>query len=91
MLENKKIMVPCISEEVHASRLIASWLNAGGDMYEATLNDEGEPEYMFLVWLRRLGVKDEDVYYIWDIADCGKIELEHIATKFRKTHEVLDE
>lgn len=91
MLENKKIMVPYVGEEVYATRLIASWLNVGGNTYEATLNDEGEPEYMFLVWLRGLGISEEDVYYIWDIADCGKMELEHAAKKFRETHGVLDE
>lgn len=91
MLENKKIMVPYIGEEVCVSRLIASWLNAGGDMYEATFDDEGVLQYSFLVWLKALGISEDDMYYIWDVADCGKLELELLAKKFRETHEVLDE
>lgn len=90
MLENKKVMVPCIGEEVHFSRLIASWLNADKSIYEGTLDEEGYPEYMFLVWLRALGISEEDVRYIWNFATCGKLELEMAAKKFRETHEVLE-
>lgn len=91
MLENKVINVPYIGEKVCTSRLIASWLNAGGNTYELTLDDEGELQYAFLVWLKALGISEEDIYYIWDVADCGKLELETAAKKFRETHEVLDE
>ena len=91
MFENKKINVPCIGEEVHASRLIASWLNTGGSMCETTLDDEGMHEFMFLAWLRSLGISEEDVSYMYNFADTGKLELELLAKKFRETHEVLDE
>ena len=91
MFENKKVMVPRIGEEVHTSRLIASWLNAGGNLYEATLDDEGEPEYMFCVWLKALGISEDEVDYIWSVVTCGKLELEISTKRFRKTHEVLVE
>lgn len=91
MLENKVIKVPRIGDKVCTSRLLASWLNAGGNMYEATLDDEGKAEYAFLVWLRALGISEEDVHDIWNVVTCGKFELEMVAQKFRKTHEVLDE
>lgn len=88
---NKVVNVPYVNDKVCTSRLIASWLNAGGNMYEATLDDEGRLEYEFLVWLRALGISEEDVHYIWNVATLGKLELEMSAKKFRETHEVLDE
>lgn len=91
MFENKKVFVPYLGEEIHVSRLIASWLNAGGDTYECTLDDEGAPEYAFRVWLQALGIEEEDIRYIYDFATNGKLELEILAKKFRRTHEVLDE
>lgn len=91
MLENEKVMVPYIGEEIHVSRLIASWLNVGGDTFAATFNNEGVAQYAFLVWLEELGIGEEDIRHIWELVTCGKFELEHSAKKFRETHEVLDE
>lgn len=90
MVENKVINVPYLNDKVCTFRILASWLNVGGDTFEATLNDEGEAEYAFLVWLKALGISEEDARDIWNTITCGKLELEMAAKKFRKNHEVLD-
>lgn len=72
MFENKLIKVGKINAEVHVSRIIASWRNKGGD----TRSEE------FDQWLHRLGLSDEDVSYIFHIANNGKLELEFLAKAF---------
>lgn len=72
MFENKLIKVGKINAEVHVSRIIASWRNKGGD----THSDEFEE------WLYRLGLSDDDVSYVFHIANNGKLELEMLAKAF---------
>ena len=72
MLENGKVMIPSIGEEVHITRIIASWSKIKGSY---------DP-YMMEAWLITLGVSDEDIHEIKEIYTCGKMELEHSAKDF---------
>lgn len=71
MFENKKIHVDGM-EDVYVTRIIASWRNKGGD----TRSDEFEE------WLRDIGVSDDDIGYVFHIANNGKLELEYAARLF---------
>lgn len=73
MFENKLIPLKVGKiNAVHVSRIIASWRNKGGD----THSDEFEE------WLHRLGLSDDDVSYVFHIANNGKLELEMLAKAF---------
>lgn len=89
MLENKKINVPAIGEEIHVSRIIASWFNSAQKPF-GWVEPEGVPEDAFWEWLKELGVNGEDAHYICRFRDCGKLELEHLVRKFEQEHEVSD-
>ncbi len=70
MLENKKV------NGVHASRYIASWGRVGGSLrYGTGLED-------FSDWLRSLGISDDDVADIREMASMGRLELEQSARYF---------
>ena len=62
--------------DIHASRYIASWLNAGGALYYVEDVDQ------FCTWLKSMGLSDYEVLHIREIATCGKLELENSAKKF---------
>lgn len=75
MYENKKIYIPKLDEEVHVSRIIASWQNRNGVMSKG-----------FRDWLKGLGLNDHDIAYIWHFATNGKLELQDLADKFLTEH-----
>lgn len=89
MFENKKVYVPKINEEVHVSRIIASWVWHAIQVFGAVDTTDG-PEYAFNVWLEELGISEEDKDYILNFFRNGKLELEILVRKFEMTHEVLD-
>ncbi len=68
MFENK------LYKGIHATRYIASWRNAGGRWFA----------YEFRDWLRSLGLTDDEIREIWNIAVNGKLELENSAERFIK-------
>lgn len=63
---------------VHYSRYIASWINAGGDL--STLDGW----YSFAFWLDTLGLTADEIYHIRVMATNGKLELENSAKEFIK-------
>ena len=62
--------------EIHYSRYIASWYKAGGQFRHLTdtLN--------FKDWLRSMGLSEDEVQTIANMAVCGKLELEESAKVF---------
>ena len=70
MLTNNKI------NDVHASRYIASWLRVGGKLITYRNYDD------FKQWLSSLGLDKEEIYHIYNMASCGKMELEKSARLF---------
>lgn len=70
MFENKKTEV----QEVHYSRYIASWKNAGGNYF-------GE---QFEKWLKSNGCTEKEISEIREMATCGKMELETTAEFYVK-------
>lgn len=75
---------------IHVSRYIASWYNVGGtrDRYRnETKPSHRRVETTFADWLRTLDIDGEhltedEVRYIANFAENGKLELEVSATKF---------
>lgn len=78
MLENKKVKNN-LCEDVHMSRLIASWYNAVGDYYDGDF--EG--------WLESLGIDQATIRDIVEMWQCGKLELEKNAREYNKHHPVV--
>ena len=74
MFKNKKI------NDEYATRYIASWIRVGGQLYY------GEDVDKFQNWLISMGLSDDDVCYITELARCGKLELEASARKFLKEY-----
>ena len=72
MLENKRL------GDVHYSRVIASWMHEypGHVYFGKTFKD----------WLRNLGATEEQVADIYEMATCGRLELECDAKRFIKEH-----
>ena len=62
--------------DIHESRFIASWLRAGGELYYVEDVDN------FCKWLLSLGLNEDEVYHICNLATCGKVELENNAKEF---------
>lgn len=66
--------------DIHYSRIIASWVHVGGDVFDDRFKD----------WLRSIEdsetgtrVFDEDqIYDIYNLATCGKMEWEADARRF---------
>ena len=59
--------------EIHYSRYIASWHNAGGRVYNSLFED----------WLRSTQqLTDDEIRDIKEMATCGKLELEVSARSF---------
>lgn len=71
MFENKLI------REVHVSRYIASWINSGGDL---SRNTGGR--FDFADWLESLGLDKDEIRYICNYADNGRLELQESAKAF---------
>jgi hypothetical protein len=65
MFENK------LYKGIHATRYIASWRNSGGRWFG----------YEFRDWLKSLGLNEDEIREIWNMATCGKLELETNAKK----------
>lgn len=75
MLENNKV------RGVHMSRYIASWMNVGGE-FIGTWEDSS-----FSRWLRTVGVtNEEDIHDIFEMATCGKFELEQSARRYMEAN-----
>ena len=62
---------------IHATRFIASWSKVGGDFshHRKGRND-------FEKWLKSLGLNDDEVRFIINLATNGKLELENSAREF---------
>ena len=71
---------------VYYSRIIASWVNAGGD-FKINLKERGVMNTKFAKWLKSLGISDHEIWEIWNLATCGKLELETNAKRFLKESE----
>ena len=71
--ENKRVTVNEGTGEFY-SRIIASWAKeyAPYKIFDNTFKD----------WLISLGLTDEDVENIYELADCGKMEIEHHADQW---------
>lgn len=66
-----------VNDGVHYSRIIASWSNA--------CRHYGTPTYfgeLFKEWLKEIGVPEEDIRNIQEMARNGKMELETSAKLF---------
>lgn len=61
---------------IYATRFIASWINAGGQL--KTRQDIGD----FTHWLLSLHLSGQDVILIVNLATEGKLELEENAKNF---------
>lgn len=60
----------------YATRYIASWLRVGGELrYGEDVDD-------FKKWLLSIGLNDEEIYYVTELARCGKLELQTSAKQF---------
>ena len=78
MFENKKV------EEIYYSRFAASWRNVTGD--DGSMNHR-KVGWKFRAWLRSLIINnrhltEEEVWQIYNMGTCGKLELEDHARKF---------
>ena len=71
MFENRLI------NDVYETRIIMSWVRAGGK-----LSVRGEGYYEFQNWLESLGLSDEEIRHIMELARNGKMELEISAKMF---------
>lgn len=71
MFENKLI------SGIHATRYIASWMKVGGHFGR---RDGGR--FDFRDWLESLGLTEDEVRYIYNLADNGKLELQSSAKAF---------
>ena len=79
MLENTKV------NGIHASRYIASWVNVGGEFIGAW------EDSLFSRWLRTVGVtNEEDIHDMWELATCGKFELERAAERYLQANKEED-
>lgn len=74
MFENKLI------RGIHASRYIASWVKEGGHFCRGLRG-----RFDFRDWLKSLGLAADEVRYIYNLADNGKLELETSARAFMET------
>lgn len=70
ILENKKTE----SQEIHYSRYIASWRNAGGKYFGGDFQE----------FLRLQGCTEQEISDITWLGNCGKMELETVARLFLK-------
>lgn len=71
MFENKLI------RGIHATRYIVSWMKVGGHFGR---RDRGR--FDFRDWLESLGLTEDEVRYIYNLAENGKLELQNSAKAF---------
>lgn len=62
--------------DIYESRYIASWIEAGGQLYYREDIDD------FSKWLLSEGLTGEEVMHVVHLATCGKLELKISAEKF---------
>ena len=79
MFENKEFY------GIYASRYIASWIREGGEL------SNFKQKSLFVKWLKRLGLDQEEVDYIYNFDTNGKMELESDARRFIEEHNECDE
>jgi len=79
--ENKKF------EGIHYSRIIASWANKG------VRNDELFKEWLGTITINDKSIPPEVIDEIYDMATCGKLELETSVIRFRtnRIKQLMDE
>ena len=82
MFENKKVYVSTINEEVHVSRIIASWRNI--TKRHKDFGHLGYESVYFEKWMHYIGLSEEDAEEVYAFATNGKMELEHSANTFIK-------
>lgn len=76
MLENKRL------GDIHYSRVIASWTKEyPGHVYFGS---------QFKDWLKDLGATEDQVSEIYEMATCGRLELEMSANKWMKEVKTKD-
>ncbi len=63
-------------KDIHATRYIASWSNVGG-----TFDRKPGGRFDFRVWLESLGLEEDEVRFIFNLATNGKLELQEDARK----------
>lgn len=79
--------------DIHISRYLASWLNAGGVIKEKAVLDTDvrvDRHPTFRKWLKSLVINgrhltDDEVRHIVNFSTCGKLELEDHARNFMET------
>ena len=69
-----------VIRDVHASRYIASWAKMGGHLGRGP---KGRFDFSF--WLESLGLSTDEVNHIYNLATCGRLELETSARNFMKS------
>ena len=75
MFENK--LIKTTYGMVHMTRIIASYIKAGGKIeYYPHVQSKWQK------YCEQIGVNDDDAYNMYNIAKCGKQELEVTARKF---------
>ena len=62
--------------DIYESRYIASWIEAGGQLYFREDVDS------FHTWLLSEGLTEEEAKHVVHLATCGKLELKVSAEKF---------
>lgn len=67
--------------EIYVSRIVASWAKACW-----RLNVKCYYGFKFANWLKTLGLSNDDVAFVLNYANNGKLELETSAEKFIKNH-----
>lgn len=76
MFDNKKVA----KTGIHYTRYIASWRNVGGRFFDEEFEE----------WLMDEGCNETEIMEIRELAKCGKMELEHNASKYvNKEMEVI--
>lgn len=66
-------------KDVHYSRLIASYINVGGDSHDIEV---------FRGWLMHLGLNEQEAWDVYNLATCGKLEIESDALKWLKRNKL---
>lgn len=76
------------SQGIHYLRYLMSWVKIGGNFEPDPYwdHESGKEKYMgshgFRMWLRELGLPEEECQDIGSMAGMGKLELESHARKF---------
>lgn len=76
MLENKKVHIGVLDEDIYISRIIISWINS------KAVYKYGFRGTVFEDWLKSLQISENDINDIYEMAINGKFELEHLARTY---------